>query len=450
MLLRLHISGFKNLLDVQVRFGAFTCIFGENGVGKSNLFDAIRLVSLLADGRPFPLALQQLREASGRSAPAESFLTHLGEWRASEIAIEADMLVAASATDDFNNLAHAQSRVLRYRLRLGHEGSQLRLLQESLAPVRAPEARAMLEPLVRGRAIPESIIPKKKSDYISTSGGAVSLHQDGHQGRKRPIPISRSQRTVLGDAGHGMEFPTVLVARREMQAWRTLALEPSAMRSPSLYVDPDTIDAQGKHVAGTLHRLTRGTDARAVFARIANRLHRLLPEVRDIDVDDDPKTEQRTVRVKMADGVWYPARALSDGTLRFLVIATLAEDPRAEGVLCLEEPENGIHPERVPAMVDLLREVGAAGRLATDGPLRQVIVNTHSPLVHDAVPKDDRLWLVATESLREGHAGTVAAVRVEADTWRAKAGDELIAPGTARAWEQIEFGYDDRREVAEE
>ena len=41
MLTRLKVSGFKNLVDVDIRFGPFTCIAGANGVGKSNLFDAI-------------------------------------------------------------------------------------------------------------------------------------------------------------------------------------------------------------------------------------------------------------------------------------------------------------------------------------------------------------------------------------------------------------------------
>ena len=49
MLTRLRVSGFKNLVDVDVRFGPFTCIAGANGVGKSNLFDAIALLSALAD-----------------------------------------------------------------------------------------------------------------------------------------------------------------------------------------------------------------------------------------------------------------------------------------------------------------------------------------------------------------------------------------------------------------
>lgn len=48
MITRMKISGFKNLVDVDVRFGPFTCVAGANGVGKSNLFDAILFLSALA------------------------------------------------------------------------------------------------------------------------------------------------------------------------------------------------------------------------------------------------------------------------------------------------------------------------------------------------------------------------------------------------------------------
>lgn len=49
MLTRLKVSGFKNLTDTEIRFGPFTCIARYNGVGKSNVFDAIRFLGLLAD-----------------------------------------------------------------------------------------------------------------------------------------------------------------------------------------------------------------------------------------------------------------------------------------------------------------------------------------------------------------------------------------------------------------
>ena len=48
MLTRLEADGFKNLIDFAVDFGPYTCIAGPNGVGKSNVFDAIHFLSLLA------------------------------------------------------------------------------------------------------------------------------------------------------------------------------------------------------------------------------------------------------------------------------------------------------------------------------------------------------------------------------------------------------------------
>ena len=49
MLTRLKVSGFKNLIDIDVPLGTFTCVAGANGTGKSNLFDAIQFLSALAN-----------------------------------------------------------------------------------------------------------------------------------------------------------------------------------------------------------------------------------------------------------------------------------------------------------------------------------------------------------------------------------------------------------------
>jgi AAA15 family ATPase/GTPase len=69
MLTRLEVDGFKNLVGFSADFGPFTCIAGENGIGKSNLFDVIELLSLLAD-KPLMEAAQHVRGAEkGMSAP---------------------------------------------------------------------------------------------------------------------------------------------------------------------------------------------------------------------------------------------------------------------------------------------------------------------------------------------------------------------------------------------
>jgi hypothetical protein len=98
----------------------------------------------------------------------------------------------------------------------------------------------------------------------------------------------------------------------------------------------------------------------------------------------------------------HPARALSDGTLRFMALAVIELDPNARGLLCLEEPENGIHPERIPAMLSLLQDIAfdATEVLETDNPLRQVIINTHSPAVVAQVPEDSLLIAESRESIQ--------------------------------------------------
>ncbi|HEY8428205.1 MAG TPA: ATP-binding protein, partial [Sandaracinaceae bacterium] len=176
----------------------------------------------------------------------------------------------------------------------------------------------------------------------------------------------------------------------------------------------------------------------------------LLPDVRELRVDDDPRTETYTVEVRGPDGVFHSARALSDGTLRFLVLATLLEDPEAKGTLCLEEPENGIHPERIDAIVRLLRDVAVdpEEEVSEDNPLRQIIVNTHSPLVFNSVPRDDVVFLESVDVRVDGHRGRVAHVRVPAESWRARMDPrpDLLAPGRLRRWEQMAFDFGDAAE----
>ena len=59
----------------------------------------------------------------------------------------------------------------------------------------------------------------------------------------------------------------------------------------------------------------------------------------------------------MADGRSFPAQVLSDGTLRLLALATIKNDPQFHGMLCLEEPENGVYPQRLRTLARLLRRM---------------------------------------------------------------------------------------------
>src|ERR1700704_234999 len=99
MLTRLKVSGFKNLVDVDVRFGPFTCIAGANGVGKSNLFDAIRFLSALADHQLLDAAMS-IGEKAGRRGDTRSLFPRVGERYDELMDFEPEMIVPADGFDD--------------------------------------------------------------------------------------------------------------------------------------------------------------------------------------------------------------------------------------------------------------------------------------------------------------------------------------------------------------
>ena len=77
---------------------------------------------------------------------------------------------------------------------------------------------------------------------------------------------------------------------------------------------------------------------------------------------------------------------LSEGTLRSLTLCILQHDMKYSGLLCFEEPENGIHPFRIKSMAKLLKDL-TTNFEDHDLPLRQVIVNTHSTVFVGEIQK---------------------------------------------------------------
>jgi predicted ATPase len=84
-----------------------------------------------------------------------------------------------------------------------------------------------------------------------------------------------------------------------------------------------------------------------------------------------------TVQVFFSEGDFsIPATRLSDGTLRYLCLMAILYDPQPPPLICIEEPELGLHPDILPKLADHL--VKASTRT-------QLIVTTHSDILVDAM-----------------------------------------------------------------
>ena len=427
MLTRLKVSGFKNLVDVDVRFGPFTCVVGPNGVGKSNLFDAIRFLSALAN-HTLMEAAASVRDQDSRTADVRSLFHRAGDRYAPTMSFEAEMLVPRQAVDDLGQEARASITFLRYALQLGYRETgdsltpgALEIMAEELVHISQRDALKHLlfphsakhwrESVVQGRRTNAPFI----STQVENGNRIIYLHQDGGAGGPLPRPAANLPRTVLSVANAG-ESPTVLVARREMEAWRMLRLEPAALRRPDEFAAPTHLGTDGSHLAATLYRVARhageqedngppddGSTART-YNWIAHQLVGLVDDAREVYVDRDEKRELLTLFAK-------------DNS----------------------EPENGIHPARIPDVLELLQDIAADTRMpaGSDNPLRQVIVNTHSPAVFQQVPDDSVLFVKAVEVVDgAGRFSKSAQFSCLPDTWRTK-GDEaasVVARGDLLAY----------------
>ena len=448
MLTRLKVSGFKNLVDVDVHFGPFTCIAGPNGVGKSNLFDAIRFLSALAD-RTFVDAAKSVRDERGG---IWDLLHRVGDRVSDRMAFVAEMIIPPTGTDDLGQEAVARATFLRYAIELSYRridsellGGGLELVTEELDYILPTDAQAAL-PFPHGPEWAKTAVvwkSKKKSGFIQTSGDEpdrkVALYQDGVQGRPRTVLARQLPRTVLSSI-YTAENPTVLLARKEMQSWRLLHLEPTTLRKPAEFLAPGRLGTDGSHLPATLYRLANGpaADGERLYAQVAARLQELIRDVRGIAIDRDDKRELLSLVATDRHGTLLPARALSDGTLRFLALIVMELDPESVGVICFEEPENGIHPARIPAMLKLLKDIAVDTEypVGDDNPLRQVIVNTHSPIVVSQVEEQDLLAAVAQEGVRDGRRFRNVVFQALSGTWRQKLepAPQQVALGTLQAY----------------
>ena len=446
MLTRLKVTGFKNLVGVDVRFGPFTCIAGANGVGKSNLMDALRFLSALAGSQTLTKAALRVRNESGRVADIRDLFHRVGGRHAKAMSFEAEMIVPRETVDDFGQAACAATTFVRYALELrwrrsrkGAQGDgQLEILREALDHIPLGDAPGRL--LFRhsaGRWRKSVLLGRRKVPFISTlereGKRYIRLHQDGGGGGK-PLEHLAAQlpRTVLSSA-NAMVSPTALCVRREMESWKFLHLEPAALRKPDDFYASTQLAPDGQHLPATLYRLAQAAagdgvpagEANPVCVAVADRLRELTDEVKSVWVEPDPKREWLTLQVRSGDGADFPARSLSDGSLRFLALAVLEQDRSAQGVIYLEEPENGIHPERMEAMLQLLQDMAmdCSWEVGAENPLRQVIINTHSPSVALEVP-DDSLLVAENKLVKEDMQRYE---RVDfgclKDTWRAKASE---------------------------
>ncbi len=357
MLTQVTVSGYKSLQRSSARFVPFTVIVGRNNTGKSNLFDALRLLSNLAQ-MPVASAFMPKRH---RGDPVESFFSE----QESSLHIECDFALDDTPHPFYSDqpLSHP---FLHYEVSIKFHDGLLRVQSESL----------------KGRTQKG----KRPRPYITigqdeNGGQRVSVNRDAARaGRLRHFrsPAARSVLTMIDDAEL---YPHLVALADELSAWRFFHFDPEALREASPAMDILELEPGGRGLSGFYDTLAK--KERPLFKSAERALNkRGLSQAQNIRVLDTGD-RRRLLAIVRPDGREFTARVLSDGTLRFLALLALAYAPRPPSLVCFEEPENGVHPGRLPFIVDTLRSITARRS--------QVLVNSHSPYLVDLLEPDEML-----------------------------------------------------------
>ncbi len=392
MLTYLYIDGFKSFCEFEMYFSPFTVIAGTNASGKSNLFDAITLLSSLAKGMPVHAALQDWR---GDEREVFTLFKGIdgGENRSNKITLVAEMLVDKEQKDQWGQDSTLNCTRLRYELALesGEGYDDAEITHESLLPVYKQDdiwgghygIYTDHKWLVsKNRSQRKAFLSYDKYDNRANDNINTAFVYEA-SGKRREIKTSKPSLTLLSRFDN-IDYPHLFAARQEMADWHYMQLNPSDLRRPSDAKTGSVLTSTGGSLPSAVQAMKR--DYPYAVQDMGRMINKFLPNYVAVDVVSDEDNRKLVLTLKDRNGLTFSSRVLSEGTLRIIALCALSVNPDFNGVLCFEEPENGIHPFRLKAMAALM------SNFATDfndfgQRLRQVIVNSHSPLFVELAKK---------------------------------------------------------------
>ncbi|MDW8309664.1 MAG: ATP-binding protein [Verrucomicrobiales bacterium] len=373
MLKRIRIQRFKSLSDVEVHVPKLAVLFGPNAAGKSNLLDAVQVLSRIAASRTISDALSE----PIRGYPVEAFAFPAGGLAA--------LLSSPLATFSIEADVACGKDLFRYRVEVGIQpaSGSLSVQDEYLATLSR-----------KG--------DPKGNPSIEKVDAQLRIRRKSRPAHPRQETVGLNHALLSDPRLSGIEYRPIERCRNELAGWKCYYLDPRvAMRSARPPADVRDIGVLGEDIAPFLYRL-RGEHPRH-FEAVKRALRSLVPSVEDLTVDLDKRRGTLDIQVRQA-GTDYSSRIVSEGTLRVLALCAIAVNPWSGALLAFEEPENGVHPRRLELIVELLCSLAIEQG-------RQLLVTTHSPLLCDALlrrarahPKD-----IALLRVRQGATGTEVA-----------------------------------------
>ncbi|GAB4045796.1 AAA family ATPase [Spirosoma litoris] len=185
--------------------------------------------------------------------------------------------------------------------------------------------------------------------------------------------------SVKNDQG----YPDTQFLRKQLRELKIYRPDPNKLNQPSpVGMLVETVNADASNLISFLDRMLGNQYRKTVFNRIEVDLHTCVSEFDEINLDDAKPSQELKIQfgdksfkriglTNSQQGVTYWAEELSEGTLYFLALLCIINQPNPPKLLLLEEPEKGIHPRRIREVMDFIF------RLAEEKDV-QIILTTHN------------------------------------------------------------------------
>ena len=336
----LQVRGMLSFEDAALDLRPLNVLIGPNASGKSNLIEIIALLQ----AAPRDLA-GFIRESGGITDwlwKGDNYPNRIGR-------VEVILNV------------HTATRPLRYLLEIGEQSQRFDILEEKLENEHiyaAGYANPYRYFLIReGKGVVRTHLNETQTPLIDTDNA---------------IPRGQS---VLREIRNPTLHPEIYQVSRQfddIRLYREWNMgRKSNIRKPQPTDAPnDFLLEDFSNVALVLNQLQKsGPFIREIEENLQNFYH--LYE--QVSVGIQANTAQLWIREKGLENV-VPATRLSDGTLRFLALLMILCHPDPPPLICIEEPELGLHPDVIPQIAELLKSASER---------TQIIVTTHSKALID-------------------------------------------------------------------
>lgn len=327
---------------VTLELKPLNVLIGPNASGKSNLLDLMELLRSVPDDY----------NATVRARGGALEWIHKGSGGGEEPVGEVEAVVELEGVP----------LPLRYHLALREEEAQLRVDSERLETAVGHPREEPFQFLVR---LGNHSRTKSFQTFVPQLEQQDALFGRYHWSRQETSALT----TLLAKHRRfGAESPQLTALAEWLQQLRVYQQWSFGPESKARQFQPvnqlaERLNPDGSNLGLVLKRLQGHGETRE---RLVSYVRRAYPALRDFDVKLFEGALQVVAR---EEGFDIPASRLSDGTLRWLTLCLLLCDPKPPPLLCLDEPEMGLHPDLLRHLAELLQE--AAQRT-------QLIVTTHS------------------------------------------------------------------------